>query len=357
MALSLINGVRRKCDQLVSIDLGARTTKAVHLERQGAGMALSSYTLLDAPIYEKGLTADLLTEHLKAVLHALDTKTRSVTVALDTAGAFVRHAELPLMPLSDVREVLKVSSKTYLQQDFPGHVFDCQFAKLNGAGRPAEKSKGAMAIPRQRALVAGASRQLVDSVHTAVRQAGMFAEGVVPALIGPVNAFEHAMPDVFTKGPVALVDIGFKSTSICLLYEGDLALSRVVAIGGDKLTSGLAEAMGISYAEAESIKVGIPSEVQAQLESLLLPLGRELRASIDCFEHQHDKAITQVFISGGSANSEFIVNALQAELMAECKLWNPLSSITLALAPQQTAQLEQVATQLTVAVGAAMSTF
>ena len=39
----------------------------------------------------------------------------------------------------------------------------------------------------------------------------------------------------------------------------------------------LAEALSISYAEAEGIKVGMPTEVQTHLESLLLPLGRELR--------------------------------------------------------------------------------
>ena len=110
-------------------------------------------------------------------------------------------------------------------------------------------------------------------------------------------------------------------------------LNRVVAIGGDHLTSGLSETMGISYAEAEGIKVGMPSEVQSQLETLLLPLGRELRASIDFFEHQQDKVVSQVFISGGSARSDFIVRALQTELTAPCKNWNPTSFLKLSLPP------------------------
>jgi type IV pilus assembly protein PilM len=169
--------------------------------------------------------------------------------------------------------------------------------------------------------------------------------------------FEMAMPEIFSKEAVALVDIGFKSTSISLLKEGELVLSRVVNIGGDRLTSGLAEGMGISYAEAEGIKVGIPAEVQITLEPLIVPLGRELRASIDCFEHQQDKPVAHVFISGGSARSDFIVQILQTELMVECKTWNPLSFLQLALSAEQTAELDQVAPQLTVAVGAAMAAF
>jgi type IV pilus assembly protein PilM len=180
---------------------------------------------------------------------------------------------------------------------------------------------------------------------------------VVPGLIGPVNAFEQAMPEVMSKEVVALVDMGFKHTTICLLQEGELVLSRVVAIGGDRLSNGLAESLGISYAEAEGIKVGMPTEVQSHLETLVTPLGRELRASIDFFEHQQDKTVTQVFISGGSARSEFIVAALQAELSIECRTWSPTTFLTSALPPQQVAEIDQIAPQLAVAVGAAVASF
>ena len=181
------------------------------------------------------------------------------------------------------------------------------------------------------------------------------ADCIVPGLIGPVNAFEQAMPDVFANEAVALVDLGFKNSSICILQQGELILSRVVGIGGDRLTNGLAEALNVSYAEAEGIKIGMPTEVQTQLESLVLPLGRELRASIDFFEHQQDRPVTQVFITGGSARSEFIVQTLQQELMIECKILNPTTFLQMELPPQQTVEIEQVAPQLTVALGAALA--
>ncbi len=43
-----------------------------------------------------------------------------------------------------------------------------------------------------------------------------------------------------------------------------------------ELTQGLAESMGISYAEAEGIKVGMPAEVQANLEPLLTAAGTRI---------------------------------------------------------------------------------
>ena len=134
-------------------------------------------------------------------------------------------------------------------------------------------------------------------------------------------------------------------------------LSRVVGIGGDKLTTGLAEAIGVSYAEAENIKVGMPQEVESSLQPLLSPLGRELRASIDFFEHQQDKTVGQVLMSGGAARSEFIMQTLQSELMVPCKGWNPTTFMNMALNPHQMGEVEQVAPQLAVAVGGAVAAF
>jgi Tfp pilus assembly PilM family ATPase len=132
-------------------------------------------------------------------------------------------------------------------------------------------------------------------------------------------------------------------------------MHRVVNMAGDRITQGLADSMGISYAEAEGIKVGMPTEVQSSLEPLVTALGRELRAFIDFFEHQQDVAVGQVYVSGGSARGELLVQALQLELLVPCKVWNPARSFNLALSADRSAEFEAVAPQLAVAIGAAVS--
>ena len=339
---------------MLAVDLGGRITKAVHLQRRGDNFVLCRYALIDAPIFDKTLSADLLKEHLTALSQNFETKIKQVALTVGVNDAIVRHVEMPLMPAEDVRAVLKHNSRVYLQQDLTGYVFDCFFpSSTRKSGKPDAPKGGAG--QKQTILIAGAKKQLVDDYVVATRNAGLAPDHIVPGVIGPVNAFEKAMPEAFSKDVVALVDIGFKSTSISILQEGELILSRVVGIGGDRLTSGLAESMSISYAEAEGIKIGMANEVQGVLESLLTPLGRELRASIDFFEHQQDRTVSHVFLSGGSARSEFIAQTLRHELMVECKTWNPASFLKSALSPEQTAELEQVAPQLTVAIGAALT--
>jgi type IV pilus assembly protein PilM len=350
------NGPRKKREAILAVDLGSRNTKAVHIQRRGDELVLCGYAQLDAPIVEKTLSRELLTEHLKALGRALDTKTRLVSLTVGVNDSLVRTADLPRMTRDDLRMVLKTNSKTYLQQDLAGYVFDCEVLPTEAAPeKNAEPAKGGM--PKHRVLVAGARQQQIEDYDAAARAAGLVPDRIIPGLVGPVNAFERAMPEMFQNETVAIIDLGFRTSSICILHRGELVLSRVVAIAGDRLTTTLSETMNISYAEAEGIKVGMAHEVQSTLETVLTPLGRELRASIDFFEHQQDKTVSHVLVSGGCAGSELILQSLRTELMVDCKSWNPTSFLKVEVPPHQVAALEQVAPQLAVAVGAAVAAF
>jgi type IV pilus assembly protein PilM len=356
MALPFLNGSQRKLGSLIGVDLGGRTTKAVELQRHGGTVSVVRYAVQDVPPLENGFTTEALSEHLRAIWQALDTRTKSVSVALGVTESLVRQVDLPQMPVNHMRQVLKNNSKNYLQQDLSGHAFDCFITAPQVSSKADDKSKPG-GVPKMRVLVGGAKQDLMNQVSAAVKAAGLSAEAIVPGLVGPVNAFELAMPEIFSREAVALIDFGFRGTSICLLQEGELILSRVVPIGGDHLTSAITESMGVSYAEAESIKVGLTSEVQANLEPLLTELGRELRASIDCFEHQQDKTVSQAFITGGSARSEFMLKHLQNEIMLECKPWSPLATLKMELPANQAGDLDYASPQLAVAVGAVATIF
>ena len=356
MALPFFDSAaKKKRDQIVAIDLGGRTTKAVYIQRRNEGYVLNRYAVLDAPIYEKSLSVELFTEHLKAVSQALEARGKLTAIAVGVNDSLMRHVEMPRMPVEDMRLVLKMNPKNYLQQDLTNYTFDCFIIPPRNLAAPGDPGKLASGATKQKVLVAGAKKNLVADFLQAAKSAGLVADHIIPGLLGPINAFEAAQPEVFSGSIVALVDIGFKYSSIAVIAEGELALSRVVAIGGDRLTTGLAESMGISYAEAEGIKVGMAGEVQPVLESVLTPLGRELRASLDFFEHQQDRPVAQVFVSGASARSEFVLQALQNEMMVECKTWVPTAFMQMALSPQQTAEIEQVAPQLTTAIGTALT--
>ena len=356
MTFPFLNARTKRRDEIVAIDLGGRHTKAVHIQNRNDKFRLISYTIQDSPSDQASCSVDVLAEHLRVVSRALGDSVKNVTVALGVTETVVRQTEMPAMPVGDIRQLLKFNSKNYLQQDLPDHVFDCSFILPRAVNGGAEASKPA-ASQKQKLLVGAAKRQIVEDIETAVKQAGLVPAQVVPGLVGPVNAFERSQAEAFGQQAVALVDIGFRNSTISLLECGELIMHRVVNIAGDRLTSGLAESLSISYAEAEGIKVGMATEVQQNLDPLVMALGRELRAFIDFFEHQQDAAVSHVFVSGGSARNELIVQALQTEILIPCQSWNPAKSLESTLSPQQQAQFDNVAPQFAVAVGTALSGF
>lgn len=354
MSFPIFRAKKKKPDRIVVIDLGSRSTKAIYLERTQGRYRLVDFVLIDAPLSDASPSVELYAENLKRVHHALGAKTKHLTLVLGAGDSLIRHAEMPMVPVSDIRSMLKLGTKTYLQQDLSGYVFDCQILPPRKLGAPAETSKG---TPRCRVIVGGARQQLIETLQTAAKAAGLMVDGIVPGLIGPPNAFELAQPDIYHREVIALIDLGFKHSTICVLEEGDLMLSRVVAIGGDRLTSGLAESMNIGYAEAEGIKIGMPQEVASNLQSLVAPLGRELRVSIDFYEHQQDKTVSQAFVSGASARSDCIMEMIQSELMIPCKAWSPMTFLEASVRTDKQEELETAGSQLTVAIGVATTLF
>jgi type IV pilus assembly protein PilM len=348
---------RKKRTHMMAVDLGNRTTKAVLLERRGELLALTRYALLDAPVFEKKISVDLLADHLYCVAKALGGDAKFIAGTAGISDSLIRQVELPQMPMDEMRQILKMNHKNYMQQDLPNYAFDCYVLppRLDGKNPPPPREMGVAA--KIKVLAAAAKQQLVEDFVQAAKIAGLTADGLVPTLLGPINAFEKAMPEIFAKEAVALVDIGFHNTSVCVLDNGELATNRTISIGGDQITSSLAEEMRISYAEAEGIKVGMAPEIEPSLLMQVTPLGREIRASLDFFEHQNDRPVSQIFVSGATARSEMILQMLNSEIMIECKPWNPTGFLQLALPGQQTVEMDQVGPQLSVAIGTALAVY
>jgi len=161
-------------DQVLAIDLGTRTTKAVLLNRTDKGLSLSRFAVQDAPIYDKAMPQGLLAEHLRNMVEALQPRTKHATIAIGANDSVLRSAELPLLPLPEMRQMIKINSKNYLQQDLPGHAFDCYFIpnRLNHGGNDANKNLGA-ASQKLKVLVGGAKRGVVTTACYIARLSGV----------------------------------------------------------------------------------------------------------------------------------------------------------------------------------------
>jgi len=362
---------QRNRDELVAIDLGCRITKAVHLRRDPTGYSLLNYLLLDAPISDRRLSPEMLAAHLNAIWQALRTRTRNVVFVMGASDALLWHAELPMVPASDLRRMVKLSPKTYLQQELPDYVFDC-YAKPSTSGNTVFRSKtdssGDTAFRtrtgtfedttfrtrrKSPALICGAKNVQLDDLKEAARQAGLLLQNITLSQIALVNAFKK-LPQDSHGDVVALLDIGFHHSTISIVMKGELALTRIVNLGAERFTEAMNQTQGVDDVESSADEGPLTEMIQNKLQNLIIQLVKEVDASIGFFVSQQEVAVNQAYVSGGSARSQFIVQTLEVELGLPCETWNPTRSLTLELPPKQQQEIEYDAAQLTVAIGAGL---
>jgi len=177
MDWSFLNNSARKRDQIVVVDLGAHTTKAVHMQRKGDQFTLLRYVLADNPARQNTPSPELLTEHIKSIVETLDAKTKLITLAVGVTDSVIRQTELPQIPVQDMRLVLKTSPKTYLQQDLPNHIFDCYIippaCDTRQGGRKGGPSPGQPSFAEVQGAGGGGQKKLFDRASGLRDQGGL----------------------------------------------------------------------------------------------------------------------------------------------------------------------------------------
>jgi type IV pilus assembly protein PilM len=340
----------RRREEIIGIDLGTKTTKAVLVRRKGDEYILRNYVLMEAPSAEKAFSRTVWAEHVRKVGKALGGATRRLVLAMGPSSTLFSQAELPAAAASDLRKIIKLSPKNYLQQDLPDHVFDCYVTAgddREAAGRTRRKA---------RVLVAAARRPLIEDLVDGAWDAGYTVERITLSQVATADAFAAANPEEAPSETAAFLDIGFRHSTISILYRGRLSLVRVVNIGAEQLADVMQQAStrGPVVSQDDDENPGLDA-LQVSVQKAIRGLAKEVDASVGFFLSQYDVPVHQVYVSGGSARSHLILQTLELELGVPCRAWNP----ALALkhegeAASRGGDLEYEAPQLTVAVGAAL---
>ena len=160
LPLPFLNGASRKRRaQMIAVDLGSRTTKAVLFERRGEILAMTRYALLDAPIFEKKISPELLGEHLRAGGEGAGQHHQIHHGGGGPGGCDGATDRTAADSARPMRQILKVNHKNYLQQDLPNHVFDCYVIPPRTLA-PNEKNAAGGTTPKLKVLAAAAKQQL-----------------------------------------------------------------------------------------------------------------------------------------------------------------------------------------------------
>jgi hypothetical protein len=141
----------------------------------------------------------------------------------------------------------------------------------------------------------------------------------------------EALPPVEAEGSVAVVDIGHRLTSLCIIGPGGAEFARTISGGGLDITARLAEAFKVDPAKAEAGKrrsgfVESEGRTATSPEQALISdavkratasLVRELRQSFSTHHSMVKRPVKKIWLCGGGSSVENLDWYLSGELNVE----------------------------------------
>jgi Tfp pilus assembly PilM family ATPase len=351
----------RRGDSVIGIDLGKRVFKAVALRRKSdSRLILTSFTSREIP--EEIQTADDLAKQIKQLLRDLGGSGKGCALAISDPSTILRIIEQPNTPVELLRNALRLNGLAVLNQECKDFVLDVAPVNARAPGGNGESDRAneggnvatqASVVTKTKYLVGGTLRPLVKQISDAMAKIRVTPDILQLAPVCSFNAFEYAYPDIFANDAFLLLDMGHLQSNVLIGSKGELVLVRSIDYGGQALMQALTADGALESHAAWDMVVQGDAGMAEICRNSLTRLATEVRNSIGFFEGQREESINRIFVSGGLARAETVLQGLSDELTLPCEIWDPLETCEVALPPAKRQALPHEFVSLNVACGAA----
>ena len=336
----------------LGIDIGTSNIKLVELKPGEGRFTLETYGIASVAynLSSKdastaiGQTASVLKELLKRT----HTSTNKAVASLPNNVVFTSVIELPKIPEKELKTAIEFEAKKYVplpleEVALSWSVLEAHADKTNlGSIRPDES--------KQRILLTAVPTLVIDNYIKVFKAAGIEPQALEIEALALIRSL---IADDFAS--VLLIDIGAKNTSINLVDNGYLRLSKSLSVGGDTITTSLAQSLSVNFARAEQFKKDFGmtqggSQLPAVMRPILDIIKNEASQLTNLFESRGSK-IGKVLLSGAGSKLPGLTDYF-ASLGKPVALANPMKRLTYA--PELKPVIEPLGLNLAVAIGLAM---
>lgn len=350
---SLFSGGRH----LVGLDIGSSSLKLAEVvEAPKGGYILNRFSQLPLPqgIIVDGVIHDssLLTAKVKELFKTSGNRHKGIVTSLSGHSVIIKKVSFPTMEEEEMREMIKEDAAQYLPFDNMEEVnFDFQILGEN------EYNSSQLEV-----LLVAAKKNIIDSYTETLQAAGL------NVVIMDVDSF--ALETVYEENYdfeendiVALINIGASITNINVVRTDTSIFTRDFTLGGNKITESVADKLGVSFDEAERIKIEGPigadeferNEFRMSLIEYADPICAEIERSIEFFRSTSGgDYIKSVLLSGGGAKLPGLVEELQQRLGIDTEIIDPFQKIAINDKSVDASLVEQMGPALAVSIGLAL---
>jgi Tfp pilus assembly PilM family ATPase len=351
----------RRGDSVIGIDLGKRAFKAVAIRRKSESrFVLTSFASRE--IQKEITTPEELAQQLKGLFRDLGGSGKGCALAISDPSSLLRIVEQPSTPVDLLRTALRLNGLAVLNQECKDLVLDVAPVNPQTIDQPSSDDRAAdsgnVAVhsgvaTKTKYLVGGTRRSLVKQISEAMAKVRVTPDIVQLAPVCSFNAFEFAYPEIFSNEAFLLLDMGHSESSVLIGSKGELVLVRSIDYGGKILSQAMTADGALDANAAWQMLLQADAGMGEICRTSLMRLATEVRNSIGFFEGQREESINRIFVSGGLARAETVLQCLSDELNLPCEIWDPLETCEVALPAAKRQALPHEFVSLNVACGAA----
>jgi len=303
----------------VGLDIGSSSIKVAQVAHEGKAFRLLSLGRAKMPPVNLSSEAPkdhvAVAETIKKLLNSLNIKSHYVVVSLPEKDLASRVVKVPQMSEEELASSLRYEADAFVPFDLDDAVLRHQVIKED------EKTK------KMTVFLVAAPKRLVNRYLDFVKLAGLEPLALETELLSLNRALTTPESD-----PVLLMNLGFKSCSFAISWQGKIYLTRSLPIAGEALTVALSRELQIDPSQAEEYKkaYGLEEKVlEGKIKKILSPLissvTAEAKKAIQFFEEEEKQPVKQVILSGGTASLPNIASSFVAALGIETVVANPFS--------------------------------
>lgn len=293
----------------IGIDVGTSFIKAVAVDRSKPKPQLVS--IVHQPFSEGKSNL------IKKAISDLGFSSISIATSISGPSTIIRLVEMPQMTEKELKGAARFEAEKYIPYELDEVVTD----SIKVENLP----NGKMSV-----LLVAAKKSTVENRIKLFANAGLSLQAIDIDAFAIMNAFLRSEAEKDKDSVCTLVNFGAKSTNINIIKGSMSYLVRDVQMGGNDITSAIADRLSVRKDEAENLKKN-PEKRKGDIEpitkSVLFNLLNELRFSFDFYENHYGKSIQKVYISGGSCKLEAISPLLKDVFSGEVLLWDPFKGL------------------------------
>jgi type IV pilus assembly protein PilM len=338
---------------LVGLDIGSSSVKAVELQRKGSALQLMSLgyenlqpdTVVDGQIMELNNVSNVIV----SIFNEHTIKTQRVAAGVSGHSVIVKNIVLPQMSEDELQESFSWHAEEHIPFDIADVNLDYQ---VTG------NASDALHV-----LMAACKSDKIANVKQAIQLAGKH-----PVIID-VDAFalQNCYEVNYQPRPgevVALLNIGAATMNINILNGARSVFARDASVGGSQYTSLLQKELGLTFEQAESVKRGLPlpegieaRPIQPIIETVSDILALEVKKTMDFYRataEEGSESIQKILVSGGGSKLPGLADYLTKRFEIPVEVFDPFRSIEVDSRKFDPDYMREVIPELAVAVGLAL---